>query len=197
MLWWLTDARNSLGAPNPNYTQGPKMPAVTGCQQLQEERLHGALGYEKDAASFTFSWLYFLWLCGNVTFSQHTLDSNRVTADWHEESSAGWMRSDRSDNNGDVSWMDLWIFMTLRVHRLGHGSSSPPVQAPQGAAQALWVNVLTRFTIPIYRLRKRISWLTYLFLTFCIAAVVTAKRYEQKRCSCFTLWCSVLPPPCR
>ncbi len=52
-------------------------PAVTGCQQLQEERLRGALGYEKDTAHFTFSWLYFLWLCGNVTFSHHMLDSNR------------------------------------------------------------------------------------------------------------------------
>ncbi len=53
----LTDARSSLGAPNPNLTQGPKLsgtgPAVTGCQQLQEERLRSTLSYEKDAAHFT------------------------------------------------------------------------------------------------------------------------------------------------
>ncbi len=51
-------------------------PAVTDCQQLQEERLCAALGYDKDAVHFTFS-----CLCGNVTFSHHTPDSVRVTAD--------------------------------------------------------------------------------------------------------------------
>ncbi len=48
-----------MGALHANLTQGPKLsrtgPAVTGCQQLQEERLQGALGHEKDAARFTFS----------------------------------------------------------------------------------------------------------------------------------------------
>ncbi len=72
---------SSSGAPNPNLAQGPKMsrigPAVTGCQQLQRERLCGALGQEKDAAHFTFSWLHFMWMCGNVMFSHHTLDTNR------------------------------------------------------------------------------------------------------------------------
>ncbi len=34
----------------------------------------------------------------------------------------------------------------------------------------------------------------YLHLTFCIAVAVTAKRCQQKHCSCFTRWCSVLPP---
>ncbi len=55
----LTDARSSLGALHANLTQGPKLsrtgPAVTGCQQLQEERLRGALDYEEDAAHFTLS----------------------------------------------------------------------------------------------------------------------------------------------
>ncbi len=50
-----------MGAPDPNLTLGPKMsrtgPAVTGSQQLQEERLRSVLGYEKDAAHFFVTFL--------------------------------------------------------------------------------------------------------------------------------------------
>ncbi len=51
----LTDAVAVLRASNPNLAQGPKLsrtgPAVMGCRPV---RLRGALGYEKDAAHFTF-----------------------------------------------------------------------------------------------------------------------------------------------
>ncbi len=126
------------------------------CQQLQEERLRGALGHEKDAACFTFSWLDFVWLCGHVMFSHHTLDSNRVTADWHEESSAAIDQVIKATSHVWISESSSWLCVFIDFWSWVIFTSCPGSKESRTGLMRKSTNAFNNNHV---LLRKRISWL--------------------------------------
>ncbi len=119
----LTDARSSLGpqikislrAPN---CLGPALlwQAVSSCRRRNSEvpwvmrrMLHTSLSRDFTLCDCVEMWRF------PIT---HWILTDRVTADWHEESSTGWMSSNRSGNKGDVSCMNSIcdVFCTVKYY---------------------------------------------------------------------------------
>ncbi len=114
------------GTPNPNLTQGLIMwrllwQAVSSCRRRDSavRCVTSRMLLTLLSRDFTLCDCVDMW-CFPVTHWILTKwVSEWVTADWHEESSAGWMCSGSSGNKDNVSCMNLrMFFMTLRVHRL-------------------------------------------------------------------------------